>query len=92
MRGSLCIDLESMWTDFETAIDNLIAKMQGDAGLEKKVLTRWQARTWTVQPFSLVQQQPITNRGGSQFTGLVPVGSTMSVPWSATPSKPTGNT
>jgi hypothetical protein len=70
----LCIDLESMRDDFEHTVDRLIDAMRSDDELKKHVLESWRNRTWTVRPFSIAPQQPVTNRGGSRFTGWIPVG------------------
>jgi len=43
--GALCIDLESMWADFEHAVDKLIAALGNDDARRAIVLQRWRERT-----------------------------------------------
>ncbi len=70
MRGALVIDLESMYDDFEYAVDRFIAALQADPRHAAVVLQRWRDTTWSVQPFELIPQIPI--QAGSRFTGLIP--------------------
>jgi hypothetical protein len=49
--GGLCIDLESMWADFEYSVDGLVAFLKAEPGRAKIVLERWRKQSWTVRPF-----------------------------------------
>jgi hypothetical protein len=70
MRGALVIDLESMYDDFEHAVNQFIAALQANPTHAAVVLQCWRDRTWSVQPFELIPQMPI--QAGSRFTGLIP--------------------
>ena len=47
---SLCINLESMWDDFEASVDSLMDLLDEDARRCAEALERWRARSWTVRP------------------------------------------
>ncbi len=78
MRGALVIDLESMYDDFEFAVNQFLTALDGDLQRGAVVIQRWRERTWSVLPFQLVPQMPLT--GGSKFTGLHPGESVTSNP------------
>ncbi|MGZ8739940.1 MAG: hypothetical protein ACXWZ8_05035 [Gaiellaceae bacterium] len=51
MTGAgLCVDLESMWDDFEQSVNAFVGSLERDAKRRKVALERWSARQWTVQP------------------------------------------
>jgi hypothetical protein len=45
----LCINLESMWTDYEESVDHFIAACANDSILRQRALSRWVKHRWTVQ-------------------------------------------
>ena len=74
-NGALCINLESMWDDYEHAVGSLMRSLESDVSRRADVLKLWEARTWTTRPFYF-QPRLLTN----QLSGLtrdVAVGSTM---------------
>jgi len=74
-RGALCIDLESMWDDFEHAVDRFIEALAANKRRAAVVRRRWRRRTWTVRPFMLQPQMPLGTMRGSMAIALLPVGS-----------------
>jgi hypothetical protein len=57
-RG-FCIDLESMWDDYEQSVDNFVAMLASEAGRRRVGIDRWRARQWTVQPVQLVPSESL---------------------------------
>ena len=50
-RHGLCIDLESMWSDFETAVDHFLSSLRADSKRRRVVIERWKQREWRVVSF-----------------------------------------
>ena len=48
-RIGLVVDLESMWADFEDAVESLIDACTADPARGRRALRRWQESTWTAQ-------------------------------------------
>ena len=46
--GALCIDLESMWDDFEYAVLQFVSALRTNEADAETVLARYRERTWTV--------------------------------------------
>lgn len=55
-HGALCIDLESMWDDFEHAVNQFVDALGADRRRAKVVLARYEKRRWTERPFMLLPQ------------------------------------
>jgi len=51
-QGRLGVNLETMWDDYELAIDHFIHACAGDAELKARALKRWKERLWSVQTFN----------------------------------------
>lgn len=51
--GGLCVNLESMWDDFEYSVDRFMSALQSDTRKRKTALRRWRARSWTVERLPL---------------------------------------
>ena len=47
--GTLCIDLESMWDDFEAAVDSFARRLRVDDERRAHAVERWRKRQWTVR-------------------------------------------
>ena len=47
--GRLCLNLESMWDEFEASVDHLVESLRSDAARRKVVLKRWRERRWRVE-------------------------------------------
>jgi hypothetical protein len=73
-QGAFVVNLESMWDDFEYAVDQFIAVIAADKKQAAVVRRRWLSRTWTVRPFQLLPQM-IGSKHGSRVSYLLPVGS-----------------
>jgi hypothetical protein len=52
-RG-LAVDLESMWDDFERAVDTFIASLAASPERRRVAVRRWRERSWAVQPVNVV--------------------------------------
>ncbi|MEX2644660.1 MAG: hypothetical protein WD249_00190 [Gaiellaceae bacterium] len=50
--GTLCVNLESMWDDFERSVESFLSLLQRDAERRKVAVQRWQSRSWTVRPLA----------------------------------------
>jgi hypothetical protein len=51
--GGFCVDLESMWDDFEYSVDRFLAALSADERRRAEVLRRWRERSWTVRKLTL---------------------------------------
>lgn len=78
-HGDLCIDLESMWDDFEGAVARFLQSLDSDPARLAVVLRRWRKQAWAVRPFSAGLQRVVLP-GGQSLTAHVRVGSTIAVP------------
>jgi hypothetical protein len=76
--AALCIELESMWDDFEYAVNQFVQALRSDKARARIVLSRYEKRTWTERPFLLLPQT-IGAAGRLRATTLLPVGSVTSV-------------
>lgn len=72
--GALCIDLESMWDDFEHGVNRFVQALRADKRRAKIVVARYEKRTWTERPFMLLPQT-IGAAGHSRVTTFLSVGS-----------------
>lgn len=50
----LCIDLESMWDDYEQSVDAFVLSLSEDPDRRRVAIKRWRERQWTVEPIQLV--------------------------------------
>jgi hypothetical protein len=51
--GGFCVNLESMWDDFEDSVDRFVEALKGDESRRTEVMRRWRERSWTVKQFPL---------------------------------------
>ena len=51
--GGFCVNLESMWDDFEYSVDRFMGALQTDMRRRKTVLRRWHARSSTIRRLPL---------------------------------------
>jgi hypothetical protein len=52
-EGGFCVNLESMWDDFEFSVDRFLEALQADERHRTEVLRRWRERSWTVRRIEL---------------------------------------
>ena len=50
----LFLNIESLWDDYEAAVDHFIDACGKDEALRTRALTRWPKRQWTVQLLQVV--------------------------------------
>jgi hypothetical protein len=55
--GGFCVNLESMWDDFEYSVHRFIEALQADERRRRRVLRLWRERSWTVEPIPLVPHE-----------------------------------
>ena len=77
-HGALCIDLESMWDDYEHAVNQFVDALATDEVRADRVLTRYRERTWTERPFMLLPHMT-GPAGKSRVMTLLPVGGVTAV-------------
>jgi hypothetical protein len=58
--GRLCIDLETMWADFESSVDHLIEYLRSTPDRRAVALKRWQESAWTVQAIQVASVSAAT--------------------------------
>ena len=51
---ALCINLESMWDDFEASVEKAFRYLRTDSERQKIAVERWRSRLWTVRQLNLV--------------------------------------
>lgn len=51
--GSLCLNLESMWDDFDASVDSFIGLLGGDENRRARALDRWRKHSRTVRQLDL---------------------------------------
>jgi len=51
--GTLCINLESMWLDFETSVERFLAALRDDDERRGEAVRRWRERSWTIRPLEV---------------------------------------
>ena len=47
--GTLCVNLESMWDDFEQAVASFVRLLERDEPRRVEAINRWRKRAWTVR-------------------------------------------
>ena len=47
--ASICVNLESMWDDFEASVESFVALLGQDDVRCAEAVTRWRARSWTIR-------------------------------------------
>lgn len=52
--GGFCIDLESMWDDFERSVESFVRLLTRDSQRRRVASERWRTQQWSVQPVSFV--------------------------------------
>lgn len=61
--GGFCVDLESMWDDFESSVENCATMLRGDPDRMRVALVRWRTRRWTVRAVQLVPSESLFPSG-----------------------------
>ncbi|HXZ56400.1 MAG TPA: hypothetical protein VEG40_02335 [Gaiellaceae bacterium] len=51
--GGFCVNLESMWDDFEYSVNRFLEDLAADKRRRGVVLRRWRERSWTVRKITL---------------------------------------
>jgi hypothetical protein len=73
--GRLCIDLESMWADFESSVDHLIEYLRTTPDRRIVALKRWRESAWSVQAFQFASVSNATMPvSGASAMGSATVG------------------
>lgn len=47
--GTLCVNLESMWDDFEESVESFVDLLERDDARRAEAVGRWHQRSWTVR-------------------------------------------
>ncbi len=55
--GGFCVNLESMWDDFEYSAARFLEALQADESRCEVVLRRWRERSWTVRPIPVAPSE-----------------------------------
>jgi hypothetical protein len=81
-RGTLCINLESMWDNFESSVASFLGLLQQDDARRAEAVTRWKARSW------IVRQLEVGSSPYDKFTSGASVGSASAIAPPPPSSKP----
>lgn len=52
-EGGICIDLESMWDDFEHSVEAFVRALKADEPQRAAAMQRWRDRAWTIRELPL---------------------------------------
>jgi hypothetical protein len=81
--GGICVNLESMWDDFEYSVDRFVQRLREDEPHRKVVLRRLGTRSWTVRPIPTVPSEHLfpspTTYPGSVNASVAASATTISV-------------
>lgn len=61
--GMLCINLESMWDDFEASVESFLTLLRRDEERRAEAVRRWRERSWTVRHFEFADSHRIYEFG-----------------------------
>jgi hypothetical protein len=67
-QQGLCINIESMWDDYEESVNRFIASLAANKERRAVALDRWRQRQWTVQTLSLEPAAVLASTGTSVTT------------------------
>jgi hypothetical protein len=76
-EGGFCVNLESIWDDFEHSVVRFMEALEADEPRRMEVLRRWRGRSWTIRDLALVPSDRLFP-DPTLYSGAITVSTAMS--------------